>query len=311
MVNGKRDRFLGGSHDSMADAKAALYEARRVELGLDPDPQQCEKSYHSWTSKYIGVYQQESRRGRWPAQIKVGAGRSMILGYFDEADEEGAARLYAAARAARDALREAGVPDEEIVKVLNLKTRRAPHEPPLVPEALIARCGEHGVVLAQDERGCWNGPASPRAAVVDLPSAEDGLWRHESVGVHWIPAVWVAGLTVDGNREYLGGYDTEAEAEDAVRARRVELGWDLDPQPTSGFTGVHWDKSKEKWSARVSCGRRRPSELCEKIRPNNLGVSEPGRIGKNRGVRVYLGCRPNSQIDPAVRLKIPIEEPWS
>jgi hypothetical protein len=194
MVNGKRDRFFGGSHDSMADATAA-YEARRVKLGLDPDPQQCEKSYHNWTSKYIGVYQQESRCGRWTAQIKVGAGRSMILGHFNEADEEGAVRVYAAARAARDALREAGVPDEEIVKVLNLKTRRAPHEPPLVPEALIARCGEHGVVLAQNERGCWNGPANPRAAVVDLPSAEDGLWRHESVGVHWVPAVRVAGLT--------------------------------------------------------------------------------------------------------------------
>ena len=73
------------------------------------------------------------------------------LGFFEAADEVGAARLYAAAWAAKCGLLGAGVPAEEILKVLKGRRGRTP-----TAKDLIAGCKVLGVVLAQDASGHWS-----------------------------------------------------------------------------------------------------------------------------------------------------------
>ena len=52
---------------------------------------------------------------------------------------------------AKYGLAEAGVPDEEIVKVLRGARGRN-----TTSEDLVNGCKEHRVTLAQDEHGCWS-----------------------------------------------------------------------------------------------------------------------------------------------------------
>ena len=97
---------------------------------------------------WVGTRQPASGRprSRWTLY-----GERVHLGLFEEANELGAAGFYAAAWAAYCGLVGAGVPVEEIVKVLKGRSGRTP-----MAKDLVAGCKEHGVVLAQGVSGHWS-----------------------------------------------------------------------------------------------------------------------------------------------------------
>ena len=102
-----------------------------------------------------------------------------------------------------------------------------------------------------------------KANEVGVRSAEDGLWRAGSRhrGVHWHSRdkKWRAKIVLDGQRNYLGNFDTEEAAAAAYRVGCVERGLDPEedrPAHTSEFVGVGWHKAKEKWQSRIDVSAR-------------------------------------------------------
>ena len=129
-----------GCFATEAEASAA-YEGRCAELSRDPNP--------TLTSEFLGV-SWDKTNGKWRAKIRVGA-VGVQLKSFAESDEAAAAAVYAGARAARDGLREAGMPDAKIVQCLKKDVKGLKWR-----EKLIARCRREEVVLSQNEQGRWS-----------------------------------------------------------------------------------------------------------------------------------------------------------
>ena len=129
-----------GCFATEAEASAA-YEGRCAELSRDPNP--------TLTSEFLGV-SWDKTNGKWRAKIRVGA-VGVQLKSFAESDEAAAAAVYAGARAARDGLREAGMPDAKIGQCLKKDVKGLKWR-----EKLIARCRREEVVLSQNEQGRWS-----------------------------------------------------------------------------------------------------------------------------------------------------------
>ena len=112
-----------------------------------------------------------------------------------------------------------------------------------------------GMLYWMQGRSCLEKP--PPA--VELAQEEDGLWRRgdDALSAQYLSVRrhssgrWEAAITAGGEQECLGPYATEAEASAAYEARCRELGQGPDPQPTSEFLGVSWDKARDKWEAQI------------------------------------------------------------
>lgn len=89
--------------------------------------------------------------------------------------------------------------------------------------------------------------------------------KSDKVGVHFNEekgGVWIAQVMVDGKKIWLGQYRTFEEAA-AVRDSFESNAW-VKPERrvkqwnnTSGYPGVNWDKTHERWVARINIGHNK------------------------------------------------------
>lgn len=88
--------------------------------------------------------------------------------------------------------------------------------------------------------------------------------KSDKIGVHSNEekGAWIAQVMVDGEKIWLGQYRTFEEAA-AVRDSFENNGW-VKPERrvkqwnnTSGYPGVNWDKTHERWVARINVGHNK------------------------------------------------------
>jgi hypothetical protein len=299
------DVYHGGKKEhlglfSTEEAAKAGYDARCLELGLDPDKRQA--------SGFRGVTWYKSN-GEWKAQITVDR-KKEHLGYFEPtpAGEVGAALAYDA-RA-----REAGRP-----KSANFEPVDAPPLPgaeprgaglgPAPARGLSSWAGGGGgggwglrswssasplAAAAPTERGLATAAGAGPPGVEDVAAwgaelaAEEGRrglvrrdnsWSSQYNGVYWQTrdSNWEAQVCHGGKQEQLGHFATEEAAKAGYDARCLELGLDPDKRQASGFRGVSWHKPLGKWRAQITVDGKM----------EHLGFFEPTPVGEVGAALAY------------------------